>query len=589
MSEQHDAHDHEHAPDHSCCSPGEEYERNLAEQRQHRFTRRQVLGGLGATGLFLAGSALIPRGALAAGQAPMRATLLNLPYVPRRDDDFDGFFFISGDHHIHTRYSPDAKYAVQRQVAEANYHGLGWMVITDHGGATHNKLGVDLTYPDIVRARTAFPQMLVFVGLEQNIPGGEHGTVMIEPNPREQDQIKAFEAAYDGAIAPNTEEQALAGLRFLDGLDPKPLFFANHPARRGLDSPHELRNWKAAAPEVAYGFEGAPGHQAAGLIRDAAGKFVAYRGFYGNKAGTGAFPGYPPESYFTYGGFDWMTATLGGLWDSLLGDGLRWWITANSDAHKYFNDLQDVDASAFNTVGYVSEADRYFQLPSYGDFRPGEYSRTYVLAQEASYAAVMAALRAGRGFVVHGDLIDRLKLTAEGQRRRRRRQDDGTPNLVGLGGTLTVTQGDDVKVTITVRVPATPNWNNQRPTVDHIDLIAGEINHLSQTLGPDNFTNPSTRVVRTFGRRGARWDEEGKRDRDGSEGQLLGMEYTFRNVERDFYLRLRGTNTADRGPTPAMDPDLRGQTGPGESPWDDLWFYSNPIYVRVKPDDGADE
>lgn len=580
-------HEHEHH-DHACCSMGEDYERNLAEQRQHQFTRRQMLQSMGAAGLLIT-SGGIPAGSAYATDPHTGASLPQArPYAPQGADEFDGFFYLSGDHHIHTRYSPDAKYAVQRQVAEANYHGLGWMVITDHGGATHNKLSVDLTYPDILASRDAFKNMLVFAGLEWNIPGGEHGTVIVQPTAGEKDQIKQFEAAYDGAIGPNTEEQALAGIRSLNGADPKPLFFANHPSRRGLDSPHEIRNWNAAAPDVACGFEGAPGHQAAGLIRDADGKFVAYRGFYGNKPSDQSFAGYPTASYFTYGGFDWMTATLGGLWDSLLGDGRRWWITANSDSHMYFNDLQDVDRQNYNTVGYVTEADRYFLRPTYGDFRPGEYSRTYVIADEPSYAAVMAALRAGRSFVVHGDLIDRLKMTASVAGRR----DAQVPTqagqnrvflplvtttssqTTGIGGTLTAKRGDAVTVEIMARVPARPNWNNQRPMVDHVDLIAGDINNPSQSAGPDTFNNSSTRVVQTFERND--WQA-----RDTADGLILRMSHTFTNVERDFYVRLRGTNTTDRGATPALDPDLRGQTGPGGSPWDDLWFYSNPIFVQI--------
>ena len=577
MSHTHEHHDydydhdhdeeHSHDHDHSSCSPGEDYERNLDEQRKQGITRRQVLQSMGAAGL------LIANGAVNAGNifdlSPTKARLIpaSQPYVPQGDDAFDGFYFISGDHHIHTRYSPDAKYAVQRQVAEANYHGLGWMVITDHGGATHNKIGVDLTYPDIVRAREAFPNMLIFAGLEMNIPAAEHGTVMVQPNAQEKDQLKQFEAAYDASLAPNTEDKAIQGLKFLDALNPKPLFFANHPSRRGVDSPHEIRNWKSAAPDVAYGFEGAPGHQAAGLIRDAQGKFVSYRGYYGNKPGTDSHPFLPLESYFTYGGFDWMTAKLGGLWDSLLGDGLRWWITANSDSHKYFNDLQDVDTTKYDATGYVSDADVYFQRPSYGDFRPGEYSRTYVVTSNFAYDAIMDAMRKGQIFVVQGDLIDRLKFTASVS-------ENGNTTAVGLGGTLNVKAGSNVQVEIKVRVPAAPNWNNSRPTVDHIDLIYGLVNNYSRIAGLDNFTNPTTRVAETFDR--ASW-----RNSEQADGAYLTMKYTIERVDSDFYVRLRGTNTNDRGATPAMDPDLRGTSGPGESPWDDLWFYSNPIFVRI--------
>ena len=38
------------------------------------------------------------------------------------------------------------------------------------------------------------------------------------------------------------------------------------------------------------------------------------------------------------GGFDQMTARLGGFWDSMLGEGRRWWVTANSDSHVNWGD-----------------------------------------------------------------------------------------------------------------------------------------------------------------------------------------------------------------------------------------------------------
>ncbi|MER8155563.1 hypothetical protein [Streptomyces sp. NPDC094472] len=33
-----------------------------------------------------------------------------------------------------------------------------------------------------------------------------------------------------------------------------------------------------------------------------------------------------------------MTATVGGLWDSLLAEGRPWWITADSDSHNVYAD-----------------------------------------------------------------------------------------------------------------------------------------------------------------------------------------------------------------------------------------------------------
>ena len=40
----------------------------------------------------------------------------------------------------------------------------------------------------------------------------------------------------------------------------------------------------------------------------------------------------------TYGGADIMTAKVGGLWDSLLGEGRRFWAFVNSDFHSAAED-----------------------------------------------------------------------------------------------------------------------------------------------------------------------------------------------------------------------------------------------------------
>lgn len=82
------------------------------------------------------------------------------------------------------------------------------------------------------------------------------------------------------------------------------------------------------------------------------------------------------------GGFDQMTARLGGFWDSMLGEGRRWWITANSDSHIHW------------TEGGA-------------DFWPGEYSKTYVLADK-NHDSIFEGIRAGRIFVTTGDLISQL-------------------------------------------------------------------------------------------------------------------------------------------------------------------------------------
>src|SRR4029077_6675317 len=123
---------------------------------------------------------------------------------------------------------------------------------------------------------------------------------------------------------PVVEAKAREGIGWLagrgrDGSAPAALFRAHHPARRGLDSPHEIRGWNDADPSVAVGMEGAPGHQAAGVSRAAGGPELA-RGFHNVTPQPHSFVGYPLESYRTFGGFDWMTAKVGGLWDALLSE-----------------------------------------------------------------------------------------------------------------------------------------------------------------------------------------------------------------------------------------------------------------------------
>ena len=65
------------------------------------------------------------------------------------------------------------------------------------------------------------------------------------------------------------------------------------------DDPAELRDWNDAAPDIAVGMAGAPGHQAATLNQDST---LRPR----PRGGYGKFP--------TMGGFDQMTAKLGGFW-----------------------------------------------------------------------------------------------------------------------------------------------------------------------------------------------------------------------------------------------------------------------------------
>jgi hypothetical protein len=466
-------------------------------------------------------------------------------------------------------------YRVLDQAKRGHAYGLDWLVITDHGSNAHAKIGVDKVNPDILHARSALPGLLTFQGLEWNIPAAEHATVFVHPGKNEVDVLKRFEQTYDGSQQPtaNTEAQneaqAVAGIKFLgeqvrarkiEGA----LFFANHPARRGVDSPHEVRNWRDADPSVAVGMEGAPGHQAAG-IKAPNGRGGA-RGYYDNNPSAASFPGYPLESYRTWGGFDWMTATVGGLWDSLLAEGRAWWITVNSDSHVVYLDQSD------HAPGSDFEANGKFNDPVYtgvtntsaGDFWPGYYGRTNVGASSFSYKAVMDGLRAGRVWVDHGRLIKALdaRVRVAGDPRAA----SGTP----LGGVLQVKRGTSTELTLDIDLQDMPNWATFIPVLKRVDVIVGTVT--GPVADKDTFVAPNTKVVKSF---------------EVSPGsQRVSIKYGLGRLDKPFYLRLRGTDGNRSQPGlmgAAVDPAGPKLDAIGDAdPWGDLWFYTNPIWVLPK-------
>nr|WP_225953571.1 PHP domain-containing protein [Kibdelosporangium phytohabitans] len=516
------------------------------------MTRRSVFrrAGLLGAGLATAGNVL--------GATPTAAE----NSVPR-----GGFRWLAGDHHVHTQYSDDGKYRVVDHVRHANAYGLGWLVITDHGGPVHAKIGVDKVNPDIRVARERYDGTLVFQGLEWNIPGAEHGTVFVAPGRNEASFLKEFELGYDGRTNETTTDKealAIAGVNFLaEGVRERrvddALMLANHPARKGVDSPHEIRGWRDAAPGIAVGMEGAPGHQAAGIPKPHGGGRA--RGYYDGTPAAEAFPGYPPESYYTWGGFDWMTATVGGLWDSLLAEGKPWWITANSDSHSvYAESSARGPNSDFTTNGRHADPVHGGALNlTDGDFWPGCYSRTHVGALDFSYRAVMDGIRAGRVWVDHGGLISGLDV--------RLRSQGGWLSSATLGGSLHVRRGTPVELTISIDLANGPNWAQFVPVLARVDIIQGDVT--GPVLDRDTFAAPRTKVVKSF---------EVKK----SSG-TVGFTYQLGRLDRPVYVRLRGTDGNRVAPGfhgAAVDPAGPALDAVGDAdPWKDLWFYTNPMWA----------
>ncbi|WP_298158616.1 phosphoesterase [Brevundimonas sp.] len=450
----------------------------------------------------------------------------------------DGRRWLAGDHHVHSRFSArytpdpaspespplpqlggDGNHTIVQNAEAAHRYGLSWMVSTDHGGPLHARLNAEQAWPELLQARERVPGLVLFYGMEFDTPGAEHSSLIIAPSAHEREDLLHIEGTW-GRRQPwpedparDTEAFMLEALRDMAAMSPRPVMVTNHPSRSatglgqyGEVRPHQLRDWSEVIPRVVIGMEGAPGHQADGLFADGRPDPAGSRGIYRR------FP--------TMGGFDQMTARLAGVWDSLLGEGRRWWITATSDSHTHLSEGGD-------------------------DFWPGEYAKTWVMARPDG-EDILDGLREGRVFVTTGDLISELDVTVSA--------DDRTATI---GGELVVGEADDIVVTLRVRDPRAANAAGRTPSVDHIDLIVGDVT--GGRADRDADANATTRVERRF--TAADWT---------SEGEVLTMTHRLPASEAPRYLRVRGTSGVET--EPMVDT-------PGEDPWSDLWFYGNPVFL----------
>jgi hypothetical protein len=385
----------------------------------------------------------------------------------------------------------------------------------------------------------------------------------------------------------------------------------NATGNSGYNIEH-LRNFNNTAPNVAFGFESMPGHQA-----------EVNRGSYGTSAAGGG----------TFGGVGIYAAALGGMWDALLGEGRNWWFFASSDYH--------------NRGSFGPD-----QKESTADFYPGEYTRDFVMvrkgANNLSAEAIIDGLRSGNSFVANGNLIDKMsfvvcaynpivpklgfkslmeKASIDAAGKNGEVRIDGCATM---GEKLKVRSGTDLLVTVTVNNPRSnyspysfPNPSLKQvgitqalnaPVVDHIDLIGGNVTgyvapdaaNYTGALGSAAATNVSSKLLKVFN--STNWAAS-------ADGKTLTMSYRIPAAKASQYVRLRGTNLpvstpseTDANGNPLLDfiANPADQTLPGLIPctdaacpthlrtvggvkyssmdvaaWSDLWFYSNPVYVEV--------
>ncbi len=504
--------------------------------------------------------------------------------------------WLAGDFHNHT-FLTDGSIAAEDVFSHAFRFGLDWLANSEHGGAYGRgpdgqpwpSTGVTFlgdppagkmwrwqsllqySYPLISKARAAYPEKLIIQGYEWNIPSHEHASVGIIDTAEEGGKAIArheylFDGddtgitadgslAVDGKRLKNDHAKAVAGVAWLENNYRESGYCVlNHPSRRLKYTIGDLRDFNDAAPHIAFGFEGFPGHQKA-----------ASRGYYDQGPFLDAAGNDITAKARTYGGADLMLAKIGGTWDALLGEGRHFYVFANSDFHNPKN-----------------------------DFWPGEYTKNHTFVRdlnrdgEYSQLELLAGLRSGNSFVVHGDLISGLRFTAQSRGKK-----------AEMGETLKVVAGSEVTITISFKSPARNN-HGDAVAVDHIELIAGEMTgKVSKMLGDgatpnpgyEKDTNETARVIATF--TGKDWQPAEKTDtakkRKGKIHDNNGwrtITYHVRQAKHDMYFRLRGSNLGcgvqgktDGECNPLVD-ELPG-TNNQDKAYADLWFYSNPLFVRA--------
>jgi hypothetical protein len=519
-----------------------------------------------------------------AAPAPTSPTDPTTPTPPTKPQGM----WTTGDLHVHTAESADAVTPLATVLDHAfNLNSLDWMAVSNHlrpsprdatgatlpGGSIAASSGIaQYEMPAIAQAQAAgkYAGKLIFSAAEWDMPTHDHlnvgifeGADTLQTSAKGLNKFEYFftqQAAslfdpndvtawqQEGPRAGTTHTDVVNAFKWLKTNYPNTSYgLINHPSRNpGKYTAADFREFNDTAPDIMFGIEGMVGNQ---MEPDRGGYTSAY---------TDA-----NLKNRTYGGVDYVVAQVGGVWDALLGEGRRIWNFADSDHHF------EVDATQQFSSGYY----------------PGEYAKTYIWlpGTRTDLKTLLAAMRSGKSFGVFGDLINALDFTA------------GTAaTSADMGGTLTAKAGDKVTITIRFKSPDHNNYEyplgsgfkvNMRPVVDHVDLIAGDVTGKAASGTPAyaKDTNDTTKVVATFTK--ADW----KVDADG----YNTVTYTY-TAAKNQYFRLRGTNlgmnvsgeTSNGNPLPdqktVVTENAARFNAINDRNYNDLWFYSNPVFVSVQ-------
>lgn len=376
-----------------------------------------------------------------------------------------------------------------------------------------------------------------------------------------------------------------------------------------------IRDWNNAGPDVAFGFESQPGHQAS----DDRGEYAASRPTVGlfTFGGTGCYagaeasqPGFKFDGTpltaadFAAGGeFSMVSDTMSPArvtvcrpgvrtaWDAMLSEGRRFWFFASSDWHNR---------------GQFAPFDE--QRRSTLDFWPGEYQKNYTFIRAANKnnpaQDIVDGLRSGNNFATAGDLIDQARFRAcVGTR------------CATMGQTLKVRPGDNVVVSIEVRDPPGANHSPysfpnpallqlgvqqplNKPELAQVDLISGVVTGMiEEAVDPVGYRRqlaPPTTVLAKS------WTTADWQPRNNP---WKRMKYTIPAIGQDMYVRVRGSNLPagtpnerDANGNPLRDDfadniacanaacptHVNGKFDMDVEAWGDLSFHLNPIFIEVE-------
>lgn len=289
------------------------------------------------------------------------------PRIARRLPWHHDGVWLHGDLHVHNLIDVRKALSIAGGARSA---GLDFVASTEHAERAFDAQ----TAAILAALRREFPELIVLFGIEWNLPGSDHASVVVETRPDEVELLRDFSVRFDRKVQagmleldPDSSgetwgefEQSVNALRWLAarqaGGGPRAVVYANHPSKWNLLSTEQI----AALQEAGLaGVEAAPGHQ--------------------NHTPPGVPRNHPREVPLV-DRYEPFVAVIGGGYDTLLAEGRFLGLAAGSDFH-------------VKRTSYL----------------PGVFSRTLVLCPDRTPAGIVAGLTAGSTATVLGRIVSAVE------------------------------------------------------------------------------------------------------------------------------------------------------------------------------------